>query len=771
MSSSEEYLDSLLRSLTEGQNDPFDDHSSAAQDTAETQTAPVPEDPGKMMSEDDIEALFASMEESSAPKEQESSEGMTSDAAETLQEASATADAEPGPDTMGLQEAEPDEADLAEAAAMDELALDDLGMTEDEGLNAAETDFGGPAFDDLGLDDLGLTEAAENAASDDVGMAEPDMPEDELNLDALSLDDLGLDDLGLEDLGLAENAASEEEEASAPTGLDDLHLDDLGLSDLAPEEGAEAEADFALEEGADTEADFALEESADAEADFALEEGAEAEADFALEESADAEEHFALEEDADAEEHFALEESGEEDAELSALLESMGGSEDLSAINDLLEKSEQGVNVDDDMMAMLGDMPEQEDGGEFDFFAGEEEEMPAEEGEPEDIREITQEELDERENPKSKKDKKKEEKEKKKREKLAKKAKKTTGSQEEAAAGDDLSGLLESMDAEHGESSPKKQGFFAKLLEFLLEEDEDEEADAAAESGTDDLGVVIGNLSDENKELLAELKAEDQKKSKKDKKEKKKKGAKGKKKADAAASEDGEEEEGKSAKAKKPKKEKKKKKEENVEEEPKTPEKKISKKKVVSVFLFCATIAACIIVFTTLLPGQFEKQEARVAFDHAQYEQVYELLYGKKLSEEDEALLTKSSIVLQMQRKLDSYENYSKMDMPLEALDALMEGISRYQELREAADANNVGGEVADIYGQILDALADDYGLSEAEAMDILAAGDNVTYSQYLQAVLSGEAFREEGEQPEGRQDVLPEEEEIIDRLEGTETE
>lgn len=754
MSSSEEYLDSLLRSLTEGQNDPSDDHSSAAQDTAETQTAPVPEDPGKMMSEDDIEALFASMEESSAPKEQESSEGMTSDAAETLQEASAAADAEPGPDTIGLQEAEPDEADLTEAAAMDELALDDLGMTEDEGLNAAETDFGEPAFDDLGLDDLGLTEAAENAAPDDAGMAE-----DELNLDALSLDDLGLDDLGLEDLGLAENAASEEEEASAPTGLDDLHLDDLGLSDLAPEEGAEAEADFALEEGAGAEEDFALEEDADAEEHFALEE------------EADAEEHFALEEDADAEEHFALEESGEEDAELSALLESMGGSEDLSAINDLLEKSEQGVNVDDDMMAMLGDMPEQEDGGEFDFFAGEEEEMPAEEGEPEDIREITQEELDERENPKSRKDKKKEEKEKKKREKLAKKAKKTTGSQEEAAAGDDLSGLLESMDAEHGESSSKKQGFFAKLLEFLLEEDEDEEADAAAESGTDDLGVVIGNLSDENKELLAELKAEDQKKSKKDKKEKKKKGAKGKKKADAAASEDGEEEEGKSAKAKKPKKEKKKKKEKNVEEEPKTPEKKISKKKVVSVFLFCATIAACIIVLTTLLPGQFEKQEARVAFDHAQYEQVYELLYGKKLSEEDEALLTKSSIVLQMQRKLDSYENYSKMDMPLEALDALMEGISRYQELREAADANNVGGEVADIYGQILDALANDYGLSEAEAMDILAAGDNVTYSQYLQAVLSGEAFGEEEEQPEGRQDVLPEEEEIIDRLEGTETE
>ena len=191
---------------------------------------------------------------------------------------------------------------------------------------------------------------------------------------------------------------------------------------------------------------------------------------------------------------------------------------------------------------------------------------------------------------------------------------------------------------------------------------------------------------------------------------------------------------------------------------------------MISVFLFCATIAACIVIVTMVLPEQFEKQEARVAFDHAQYEQVYELLYGKKLSEADETLFAKSSVVLKMQRKLDSYENYSKMDMPLEALDALLEGVTRYQELRDEADSLNVGGEVSAVYEQILDALSNEYGLSEADAMDILSSGDNVTYSQRLQAVLSGEAFGEE-EEPEGKQDVLPEEEEIIDRLQSTETE
>ncbi|MDE7259590.1 MAG: hypothetical protein K2N77_10195, partial [Lachnospiraceae bacterium] len=227
-------------------------------------------------------------------------------------------------------------------------------------------------------------------------------------------------------------------------------------------------------------------------------------------------------------------------------------------------------------------------------------------------------------------------------------------------------------------------------------------------------------------------------------------------------------EEGAEAKPKKQKKEKKKK-QKDEEEELKVPEKKLSKKKVISVFLFCATIAACIVVVTMLLPEQMEKQEARVAFDHAQYEQVYEQLYGRELSEEDEVLLQKSSVILQVKRKLNSYENYIKMDMPLEALDALLEGVNRYQNLWDDAEFYRVSGELDEIYSQILDALSNQYGLSEADALDILGSGDNVTYSQRLRAVVYGNTIDDgDGDMPEVKQDVLPEEEEIIDRLQST---
>ncbi|MCH5260562.1 MAG: hypothetical protein J1F18_12445, partial [Lachnospiraceae bacterium] len=610
--------------------------------------------------------------------------------------------------------------------------------------------------------------------SDELVLDEGTLP-DELVLDEGTMPD----ELALEDV-LPDESVSEEEPTS-----DDIIIEESAEGDMAIEEFAES--DMAIEESAQDDMvaeepmsdDFALEEPADDDSssvdlnqdELSLDElglGG-----LGLEEVGQGEDEddiMALS-DADSEsagsDDLALEET-EEDSDLSALLASMGGDDDLSEINDLLEKADQGVSVDDDMLAMLDSASDEESGDDsFDFFSGEEN------GEEnfENIREISPEELAEREQSESKKEKKKEEKERKKREKQAKKAKAKNGSQDAEGAGegvDELNDLL--GDSAEGDGTPKKKGFVARFLDFLLEEDEDEAEEGNKSGGVSgDDGAAIANLSDENKELLAELNAEDKKNAKKkDKKEKKeKKSKKGKKKE----AEGGEGEEGAEVKPKKPKKEKKKK-EKNIEEELGLPEKKLSKKKVTSVFLFCATIAACIIVLTLLLPQQVDKREARLAFDHNQYDQVYELLYGKKLSEEDEVLLEKSGIILKMQRKLDSYENYKKMDMQLEALDALIEGVSRYQNLRSDAAMYNVGSETADIYEQILIALSVDFGLSESDALDIISSGDDVTYSQRLQAVISGEAFGEEEETgPAQKQDVLPEEEEIIDRLEGMETE
>ena len=648
MSSNEEYLDNLLKALTEGTDSANTgtvsttpelngtDAIGSMQEMSSSDSA-ASEGTDGVMNMDDIEAMFASMGVETNDEELPSDEAASTD------------------DLM-MEELSLDEGMLSEEVPMDGLSLDEGMLTE-------EMPMDGLSFDD------GLL-ADEDSASDD------------LNLDELGLGDLGLDELGSDEA-------------------------DMGDNDMLMQE----ESDIESELGDD----------------------------------------------------FALEESGEDDSDLSALLASMGGDEALSEINDLLEKSDQGVAVDDDMLALLGDAPDGEAGEEsFDLFGGGKTE--AEKGESDNIREITPEELAERDKLNTKKQRKKEEKE---RKKAAKRAKKNASQSEDGGDADALEGNADIIGDEDGK--PKKKGAIARFLDLLLEEDEGENADGVGDAG--DVGLVIGNLTDENKELLDELSAEDKKNAKK-KDKKAKKAKKGKVKADTAAEEGEEGGEEAEEKPNKPKKVKKPKKEKKIEEEPKVPEKKLSKKKVASIFLFCATIAACIVVVTMLLPQQMEKQEARIAFDHNQYAQVYELLYGKELSDEDEVLLHKSSVILQMQRKLDSYENYVKMGMQLEALNALIEGVDRYRDLRDDAEMYNVGGEIASIYGQILTRLSDYYGLSESDALDIISSGDDVTYSQHLQSVISGEIYGEDEEvQPMEKQDVLPEEEEIIDRLQGTETE
>lgn len=59
--------------------------------------------------------------------------------------------------------------------------------------------------------------------------------------------------------------------------------------------------------------------------------------------------------------------------------------------------------------------------------------------------------------------------------------------------------------------------------------------------------------------------------------------------------------------------------------------------------------------------------------------------------------------------------------------------------------------------------------MSEQDALEIIAAEDDVIYSQRLEAIINGAVSDEEIST--GRQDILPEEEEIIERIDGLEPE
>ena len=734
MSSSEEYLDSLLDSILSGGKSDGEEKSESEQ-LQEALTEGRTTDAGKAMSPDEIEEMLVSMgtlgSEEEGTQEQDSEEDMEAmlafmeehDAAETASDA--------------LQE----DSEASDDFTIDDFSLDDLDMGEDDSKESS--------MDDLALEDLGTEEADDSMPDvpDDLSLDDLDMGEDssqELSMDDLSLDDLDMgedssqelstDDLSLDDLG-TEEADDSVPDASDELSLDDLDMgedssqelsmDDLSLGDLGEEEAGGASDDFAIDELSSEEPENA-EEDADG---------------LMSEEDIDRLLNGDMSTEEETTQDFALEETeGGGDDDLSALLAGMDHDGDLSEINDLLEESDQGVSADDDMLAMLEGVDQD---GSFDLFESDEAAREAE-----GIRELSPEEVAEREGSEGK-DKKK------KRKKLFGKKKK--GGEE--GTGDELDALLGETESSEESQEEKKPGFFAKLLNFLLESDEDDEDPLAAEILAGNDGET-GGVSDENKELLKELSDEDKKGKKKKKKDKK--GKKGK---------EGEEDD---KKAKKPKKEKKKKEKKKKEEEVDLfapPEKKLSKKKVITVFLFCGTLAACIIVFSMILPDTVQKREAHTAFDQGEYAQVFDLLYGKELSEEDEVIFQGSNLILQMNRKLASCDNYVNLDMRLEALNALITGVERYQQILPEAESYNVVAEVNDIYSQILERLSANFGLSEGDAWDILSSEDDETYTRRLQAVIDGESYAaEEAEEPV-TPDILPEEEEIIERIGGIEGE
>ncbi len=811
MSSSEEYLDSLLDSILGGGKADGEEEAVSATEGEDSQTAPV--DGGKAMSSQEIEEMLLSM--GTLGSEEELQEQGNSDAEDMeamlafMNEhsgASASGDGELPLDDFGMEEGmlsddfaleEPD-ADAGMPDGLDELSLDDLSLDDSsgdgmgldglslDGLDLGESGADESAMDDFSLDGLDLGESsADESAMDDFSLDGLDLGEssadesamDDFSLDGLDLGESGtdesvMDDFSLDGLDLGESGTDEGSldelsldgldlgESDGDEGvLDELSLDGLDLGENDGDEGALDELSLdGLDlggSGADESAldDFSLD-------DLALEESESANGEMdglMSEEDIDRLLSGDLSDGEDEVDDFALEETGESDEDLSALLAGMDHDEDLSEIGDLLAESDHGVSPDDDMLAMLEGV---DDGGDssFDFFESDEAAKEAE-----SIRELTPEEIAAREGGV------KPGKEKKKRKKLFGKKKKKGGDEEAATeeAGDELESLLaetSEQEPEAEEKGEKKPGVFARFMNFLLEVDEDEDP-VAAEVLADNDGEM-GTVTDENRALLDELDEED-KKGKKKKKKDKKKGKKGKGGEEGEEAAEGEEEESKKPKKKK-KKEKKKKQEEEVDLFA-PPEKKLSKKKVITVFMFCGTIAACIVLLSSFLPVYMEKRDAQMAYDHQDYAQVYDLLYGKDLNEQDEILFQRSNLILQMNRKLSSYENYGNLDMRLESLNALISGVARYQEILPEAETYNVVGEVSGIYGQILERLSADFGVSEQDALEIIVIEDDVTYSQRLEAIINGAVYSEEV--PAGRQDVLPEEEEIIERLDGLETE
>lgn len=303
----------------------------------------------------------------------------------------------------------------------------------------------------------------------------------------------------------------------------------------------------------------------------------------------------------------------------------------------------------------------------------------------------------------------------------------------------------------------EKKGFFARILDFLTEEDEPEEQGEA--------GLI---LSDENDAILRELNKEQDKK-KKNKKDKKAKPG-NKPGGSAGGEEDGEDiPEKKPAKAKKPPKQKKVKK-----PEPVTTEKKLSKRRVFLIFLVCMTLGICILLVTYVTVDFADKKKAARAYYEEDYETCYQNLVGKNLNESQQVMLGKSESILRIRLWMREYEMFVLEGAEPEALDSLLLSVRDYPKLYSYSNQWNATFEVQEIYAEMLRILEEKYGLTGEKAEEIANLKDDVVYSRIVRRIAAG-GSPEDPEDPgegasegpaagttSGESDLLPEEEDLV---------
>ena len=306
-----------------------------------------------------------------------------------------------------------------------------------------------------------------------------------------------------------------------------------------------------------------------------------------------------------------------------------------------------------------------------------------------------------------------------------------TGSlQQETASKDEL---VEDQDAEAadifdmlGADSESQDVSIDDLLDIAAPEEYPEE------EPTDQKGLfqrVFGNVindeiaeeerkAQEEEEQKAAEKAElaEQKKAEKEQAKEAKKAEKEAKKAAKA-----EEKAAKKAEKEAKKAEQKAQQEEEAEAEKYEVTGKLNKVGVAIIAILTVTFLVVEIAGTNIHGYSSSKKQAMKYFEMGKYEQAYQAVLGTKVKEKDPDTYNKIRTVMQVQRALDSYQNYDAMNYYPDALNALIRGLQRYDANLETAKQLEIEDEVDGCKEQIVSLLQSEYGVSESQARELLS--------------------------------------------------
>lgn len=154
------------------------------------------------------------------------------------------------------------------------------------------------------------------------------------------------------------------------------------------------------------------------------------------------------------------------------------------------------------------------------------------------------------------------------------------------------------------------------------------------------------------------------------------------------------------------------------------------------VIIFFVTIGLFTLVGSRLLTRNLSLNSAENYFANEQYMEAYDAISSVNLREDDQTLYQRICICSQVQKELDSYKNYSSLDMKLEALDSLIKGIQDSNKNETEAARLAVVNQISNLKGQILTKLNEDFGVSEEQAEELAAISDRAEYTRRLTEII-----------------------------------
>ena len=151
-----------------------------------------------------------------------------------------------------------------------------------------------------------------------------------------------------------------------------------------------------------------------------------------------------------------------------------------------------------------------------------------------------------------------------------------------------------------------------------------------------------------------------------------------------------------------------------------------------------------------MIPYQQDINKAKKFYTTGEYQKTYEYMRGHKLTSGDQELYDKTITLLRIKRPYDSYLNYMKMGLRMEALNALVQGVQMTDTYAEEAASLGIIDKYSKLSRQIYDELYNTFGVTVDKARSWIEMEGTPEYTRALYDTLTGPS-----EQTEEQSDAL----------------